>query len=147
MRFMMIIKATPDSESGRMPSESELNEMGKYNEALVQAGVLVDGGGLHPSSAGVRVEVVGGERTVTDGPFAETKELISGFWMIQVKDKAEAVEWAKRVPGKNVSLELRRLFEMSDFIEGGVSPDNEALKKEPELAAEIHRQHGTKPHL
>lgn len=143
MRFMMMINANADSEAGKMPTEADLNAMGKLNEDLVRAGVLVDAGGLHPTSAGARITVEGGKRTVTEGPFPLTKELVAGFWMIQVKDKAEAIEWAKRVPGENLSIELRRLFEMSDFVEGGVDPETEALKKQPALEAEVSRQHGT----
>src|ERR1700690_2639771 len=98
MRFMMIVKASKDSEAGKMPSEELLSAMGKYNEELMKAGVLVDLSGLQPSSKGARIKFSGGKRTVVDGPFAETKELIGGYWIIQVKSKAEAIEWAMRVP-------------------------------------------------
>src|SRR5438105_6209274 len=98
MRFMVLVKASKDSEAGVMPDTKLLVAMGKYNEELVKAGVLLAGEGLHPSSKGVRITFSGGKRTITDGPFAETKELIAGFWMIQVKSKEEAIEWASRVP-------------------------------------------------
>src|SRR5438105_9912520 len=98
MRFMMIVKANKDSEAGKMPSEELLSAMGKYNEELLKAGVLLELSGLQPSSKGARVRFSGGKRTVIDGPFTEAKELIAGFWLIQVKSKEEAIEWAKRVP-------------------------------------------------
>src|SRR5688572_17182636 len=98
MRFMVIVKADKDSEAGVMPSEQLLAEMGKYNEELVKAGVLLAGEGLHPSSTGARVRFSGSTRTVIDGPFAETKELVAGFWLIQVKSREEAIEWVKRIP-------------------------------------------------
>src|ERR1700687_5791818 len=98
MRFMMIVKANKDSEAGKMPSEELLAAMGKYNEELVKAGVLVDLSGLQPSSKGARIRFSGGKRTVIDGPFAETKELIAGYWIIKVKSRGEAIEWAKRAP-------------------------------------------------
>jgi hypothetical protein len=122
MRFMMIVKANKDSEAGIMPSEDLLAAMAKYNEELVKAGVLLDGTGLHPSSKGARVRFSGGKRTVIDGPFAETKELIAGYWLIQVKSKEEAIEWAKRIPaphgeGNEGEIEIRQLFELEDFGE------------------------------
>ena len=118
MRFMMLIKANEDSEAGVPPSTEKIVEMGRYNEELVKAGVLLDAGSLQPSSTGVRINISGGKRTVTDGPFAETKELIAGFWMIQVKSREEAIEWARRVPVASASgtqIELRQLFEATDF--------------------------------
>jgi len=122
MRFMMMIKANKDTEAGVMPSERVLAAMGKYNEELLKAGVLLDASGLQASSKGARVKFSGSKRTLIDGPFAETKELIAGFWIIQVKSKAEAIEWAKRVPfdaddqyGAEGEIELRQLFEMEDF--------------------------------
>jgi len=116
MRFMVLVKANEDSEAGTMPSESELAEMQSYNEELVKAGVMLAGEGLHPSSKGARVRFSGGDRTVTDGPFAETKELVAGFWLWQVKSKDEAIEWLKRAPFDNGSeLELRQVFEADDF--------------------------------
>lgn len=118
MQVMVIVKATKDSETGVMPSTELLEAMGKYNEELVNAGIMKDGAGLHPSSRGKRIAFDGTSRIVTDGPFAETKELIAGFWMWQVKDMAEAVEWAKRCPNPMPGpseLEIRQVFEMADF--------------------------------
>ena len=120
MRFMMIVKANKDSEAGKMPSEELLAAMQKYNEQLMKAGVLLDLSGLHPSSKGARVRFSGGKPTVIDGPFAETKELIGGYWLIQVKSKEEAIEWAKRAPaphgeGSDGEIEIRQLFELDDF--------------------------------
>src|SRR5438067_8625888 len=120
MRFMMIVKAKKDSEAGKLPSEELLAAMGKYNEELMKAGVLVDLSGLQPSSKGARIRYSGGKRTVIDGPFAETKELIAGYWIIQVKSKEEAMEWAMRIPaphGENVEgeIEIRQVFELEDF--------------------------------
>lgn len=118
MRFMVIIKATKDSEAGVMPSEQLLAEMGAFNEALMKAGVLLAGEGLHPSSKGARVKFSGNKRTVTDGPFAETKELIAGYWLWQVKSKEEAIGWVKRCPnptGEEGEIEIRQVFEADDF--------------------------------
>jgi hypothetical protein len=118
MRFMIIVKASPESEAGKMPSTELLAAMGKYNEELVNAGVLLAGEGLHPSSRGVRVHFSGSKRTVVDGPFSETKELIAGFWLIQVKSLEEAVEWVKRCPNPMESdsdIEIRQVFEAEDF--------------------------------
>ena len=119
MRFMIIVKADKNSEAGVMPSTELLTEMGKYNEELVKAGVMLAGEGLHPSSKGARVRFSGSKRTVIDGPFAETKELIAGFWLIQVKSKEEAIEWVKRIPnpmpGSESEIEIRQVFEADDF--------------------------------
>lgn len=118
MRFMVIVKASPESEAGKMPSEELLTAMGKYNEELANAGVLLAGEGLHPSSKGARVHFSGSRRTVTDGPFAETKELIAGFWLIQVKSLDEAIEWVKRCPNPMESdsdIEIRQVFSPEDF--------------------------------
>ncbi|MBA5607865.1 YciI family protein [Duganella sp. FT3S] len=118
MRFMIIVKATADSEAGKMPSQQLLTEMGKYNEQLVNAGVLLAAEGLHPSSRGARVKFEGNQRTVVDGPFAETKELIAGFWLIQVKSREEAIEWVRRCPKPfegDSEIEIRQVFEMEDF--------------------------------
>jgi hypothetical protein len=121
MRVMAIVKASKDSEAGRMPSEELLTEMGKFNEELVKAGVMLAGEGLHPSSKGVRVSFGGdGERTVIDGPFAETKELIAGYWLLQVRSMEEAVEWIKRCPNPHEEegqIEIRPVFETEDFGE------------------------------
>jgi hypothetical protein len=120
MRFMMIVKANKDSEAGKMPSEELLSAMGKYNEELMKAGVLLDLSGLQPSSKGVRIKFSGGKKTVVDGPFTESKELIGGYWIIQVKSREEAIEWAKRAPnpageGKEGEIEIRQFFELDDF--------------------------------
>jgi hypothetical protein len=118
MRCMVIVKATEDSESGVMPSEKDLSEMGSFNEELVNAGVMLDGDGLQPSSNGVRLEYSGDEVKVIDGPFAETKELVAGYWIWEVKNLEEAIEWAKRVPfNHGESTEIRPFFETEDFGE------------------------------
>ena len=116
MRFMIMVKATKDSEAGAMPSPELLTAMGKYNEALAKAGILLAGDGLQPSSKGARVRFSGSRRTVVDGPFAETKELVAGFWIWKVKSKEEAIEWARRCPAsENEVIEIRQVQEMSDF--------------------------------
>ena len=120
MRFMVMVKATPDSEAGVLPSEKLLTEMGRYNEELVKAGVLLAGEGLHPSSKGARVRFSGEQRTVIDGPFTETKELVAGFWLIQVASLDEAIEWVKRCPNPmngESEIEIRQVFEADDFGE------------------------------
>ena len=139
MRFMVIIKANAASEAGEMPSERLLTEMGRYNEELVKAGVLLAGEGLHPSSKGFRVRFDGNKRTVIDGPFGETKELIAGFWLIQVKSKEEAIEWVKRIPnpeGEQSEVEIRQVFEAEDFGEA-MTPELRA--QEERLRAEVAR--------
>lgn len=123
MRYMIIVKATKDSEAGVMPSEELLAEMGAYHEELAKAGVLLDGSGLRPSSDGWRVHYDGDKRTVTDGPFTESKELIAGYTMIQVKSREEALEWSRRYPNPSLDrgqchIEVRRLFELDDFEQG-----------------------------
>jgi hypothetical protein len=116
MRVMVIVKANEDSEAGIMPSEQLLADMGKYNEELVNAGIMLEGEGLHPSSKGKRVKFSGGNRIVTDGPFAETRELIAGYWIWKVKSMDEAVEWLKRAPfDGGAELEIRQVFEAEDF--------------------------------
>jgi hypothetical protein len=118
MKFMILVKATKDSESGALPDEKLLTEMGKYNEELVRAGIMLAGEGLHPSSKGARVQFSGTKRTVMDGPFAETKELVAGFWLWQVKSKEEAIEWVKRCPNPmpgDSEIEIRQVFEPEDF--------------------------------
>jgi hypothetical protein len=124
MRFMMLLKADKITEAGVLPSREDLETMGRYNEELVRAGVLLDAAGLQPSSKGARVIFENGKPQVTDGPFVETKELIAGYWMIQVKSKEEAIAWAKRVPfdrlpsnGRPAEIELRQMFEISDFAD------------------------------
>src|SRR5207245_5945836 len=115
MRFMVMVKATKDSEAGVLPDEKLLADMGKFNEELVEAGVMLAGEGLQPSSKGARVRFSGAKRTVIDGPFAETKELVAGFWLWQVKSKEEAIEWVKRAPFEDAEVEIRQLFETADF--------------------------------
>jgi hypothetical protein len=130
---MILVKATKDSEAGVMPTERLLTEMGKYNEELSKAGILLAGEGLHPSARGARVRFSGSQRTVTDGPFAETKELVAGFWLWQVKSKEEAIEWVKRCPNPHdepTEVEIRQVFEADDF--------GPALT--PELKAQEERQ-------
>jgi hypothetical protein len=143
MRVMVIIKANKDSEAGIMPSEKVLTEMGKFNEELVNAGVMLAGEGLHPSAKGKRVRFSGGQRIVTDGPFAETKELIAGFWLWQVKSMDEAVEWVKRIPfdpessPDNTEVEIRQIFEAEDF---GEEFTPELRAQEDRLRAGIEKQ-------
>jgi hypothetical protein len=115
MRFMILVKASKESEAGMMPSEQILTEMGKFNEELAKAGVLLAGEGLHPSSKGARIKFSGDKRIVIDGPFGETKELIAGFWIWQVKSKDEAVEWLKGAPFDETEVEIRQVFEAEDF--------------------------------
>ena len=120
MKFMILLKADKNTEAGALPDEKLLTAMGKYNEELVKAGVLLAGEGLQPSSKGARVKFSGGKRAVTDGPFAETKELIAGFWMFNAKSKEEAIEWVKRCPNPlegEAEIEIRQVFEASDFGE------------------------------
>ena len=134
MKFMMIVKASRDSEAGVMPGEDLLSAMGKYNEELMKAGVLLDLAGLQPSSKGFRIRFSGSKRTVIDGPFAETKELIAGYWIIQVKSREEAMEWAKRVPpphpGQDCEIEIRQFFELDDFGPGPAVDRAGKLSKE-----------------
>jgi hypothetical protein len=130
-RYMIIVKATKDSEAGVMPEESELAAMGKFNEELVKAGVMLDGAGLQPTAKGWRVRYEGGKHTVVDGPFPETKELIAGYWIIKTRTREEALEWTKRIPnpashGADCHVEVRQLFELEDF--------------EPTAAIEKHRE-------
>jgi hypothetical protein len=142
MKVMVIIKATKDSEAGVLPDERILTEMGKYNEELVKAGVMLAGEGLHPTSKGKRVRFSGNTRTVIDGPFAETKELIAGFWLWQVKSMDEAVEWLKRCPNPHpgeTDVEIRPLFEAEDF---GAEFTPELREQEERLRAEIDRNAG-----
>jgi hypothetical protein len=136
MRFMVIVKATEDSEAGVMPSEEILTEMGKFNEELAKAGVLLAGEGLQPSSKGARVKFSGNQRTVTDGPFAETKELIAGFWLWQVKSLDEAVVWIKRAPFVDGEIEIRQVFEADDF---GAEFTPELRAQEERLRAQIQK--------
>jgi hypothetical protein len=140
MRVMVIIKADKNTEAGVLPDEKLLTEMGNYNEELVKAGVMLAGEGLHPSSKGKRVRFSGAKRTVIDGPFAETKELIAGFWLWQVKSMDEAVEWLKRCPnptGEEADVEIRPVFEASDF---GAEFTPELREQEDRLRAQIEKQ-------
>jgi hypothetical protein len=130
MRFMMIVKASEQSEAGVMPSEQELADMAKFNESMVKAGVMLSGEGLHQSSKGVRIKYSGHKRVVVDGPFAEAKELIAGFWIIQVKSREEAIEWARRVPFNEGEVELRPVFELEDFAPGAAIDHHKELQKE-----------------
>jgi hypothetical protein len=138
MRFMIMVKADKNSEAGVLPDEKLLTEMTKYNEELVKAGVMLAGEGLHPSSKGARVKFSGAKRTVTDGPFSETKELVAGFWLIQVKSKEEAIEWVKRapnpMPGTESEIEIRQVFEAEDF---GPALTPELREAEKRMAAQI----------
>ena len=115
MRFMVLVKADRQSEAGTMPSREMLEAMGKFNEQLIQAGVMLAGEGLKPSSTGARVRFSGGKKTVIDGPFAETKELVAGFWIWKVDSREEAIEWLKRAPFEETEVEIRQVFEMEDF--------------------------------
>jgi hypothetical protein len=138
MKFMLIVKASKDSEAGVMPSEKLLSEMGKFNEELMNAGVLVDLAGLQPTSKGARVKFSGGKTTVVDGPFAESKELIAGYWIIQVKSREDAIEWAKRSPAphenEDTEIEVRPYFELDDF------GPSEAVERARELSKELERK-------
>jgi hypothetical protein len=130
MRFMMLVKANQESEAGKLPTREMIEAMGKYNEELIDAGALLAGDGLHPSSKGVRVRFSGGSPIVIDGPFAETKELLAGFWIIDVKSKEEAIEWAKRIPfSEGEEVELRQIFEASDFP-ADILPPEEAEREQ-----------------
>ena len=134
MRFMMIVKASKESEAGVLPTEEQLAEMARYNEELVKAGVVLAGEGLQATSKGARVRYSGATRTVIDGPFAETKELIAGFWLIRAKSKDEAIEWAKRVPFQEGDVEVRQVFELEDF------GSSEAVEKHSELRDRVAKQ-------
>ena len=142
MKFMVLVKASADSEAGVLPSTELLAEMGRYNEELVNAGVMVAGEGLHPSSKGARVRFSGSERTVIDGPFAETKELIAGFWIFQVKSKEEAIEWVKRapnpMPGTESEIEIRQVFDAEDFAPS--DPTGELREAEERLREQVAQQ-------
>ena len=141
MRVMVIVKATKNSEAGIMPSEQLLKQMGDYNEELVKAGIMLAGDGLHPSRKGKRIKISGGKRTVVDGPFAETKELIAGYWVWQVRSMEEAVEWARRcpdpMPNEEGELEIRPFYEIEDFGEA-LTP--EVRERDERLRREIAQQ-------
>jgi hypothetical protein len=133
----VFVKATPESEAGEMPKENLLAEMGAFNEKLVQAGIMLAGEGLHPSSKGKRVRFAGGRKSVIDGPFAETKELVAGFWIWQVRSIEEAVEWLKRAPFQDTEVEIRPVFEFEDF---GAEFTPELRARQERLRAEVERQ-------
>ncbi len=141
MRFMVLIKATKESEAGEMPNEKLLTDMGKFNEELVNAGVMLDGEGLHPSSKGARVRFQGSKRTVIDGPFPETKELIAGYWLWECKSKQEAIEWVKRcpnpMPDTEAEIEIRQVFETADF---GAELTPELREQDDRLRAEMAKK-------
>jgi len=136
MRFMILVKANADSEAGTLPSTEELAEMGRYNEELVKAGVMLAGEGLHASSKGARVKFSGSERTVVDGPF--TGELLAGFWLIQVKSREEAVEWVRRIPFREGEVEIRQVAEAADFAPS--DPTGELMAAEERLRAQVAAQ-------
>lgn len=139
MRFMMIVKASPESEAGNMPAAELIAEMTRFNEEMHEAGVLVDAAGLRPSADGARVRFANGERMVVEGPFANTRELIAGWWLIDVRSRQEAIDWALRAPnpqgpGRDAEIEVRPLFEVQDF------GDSEAVQQAQELGARLHAQ-------
>jgi hypothetical protein len=135
MRFMILVKANKDSEAGVMPSEEILTKMGKFNEELAKAGVLLAGEGLQPTSKGARVKFAGGKKTVIDGPFTETKELVAGFWIWQVKSKQETIDWLKRAPFEDTEVEIRQVFEAEDF---GAEFTPELRKQEERVRAQVN---------
>jgi hypothetical protein len=141
MRYMVIVKASDDTENGVMPTEQELAEMGAYNEELVKAGVMLAGEGLHPSSKGARVRFdEDGRTTVVDGPFAETKELVAGFWILEVSSREEVIEWIKKAPFKDSEVEIRQVFTADDF---GDAFTPELREQEDRLRATVEAQHGS----
>jgi hypothetical protein len=143
MRFMVIVKATPDTEAGVLPTEKQLADMGKFNEELVKAGVMLAGEGLHPSVKGARIRYDGRQQTVIDGPFTETKELVAGFWLIQARSIEEAIEWMKRAPmaaeGEQAEVEIRQVFEAEDFGEA-FTPELRAQEERIRAQAESQQQ-------
>jgi hypothetical protein len=141
MRFMVMVPASKESEAGTLPDSSLLERMGKFNEELVKAGVMLAGEGLHPTSKGARIRYEHGKSTVIDGPFTESKELVAGFWLIQVKSKEEAIEWMKRAPfDGGATIELRQIFEPADFAP--VDPTGEHRAREAELSKQIAARRG-----
>src|SRR6185437_5127827 len=137
MRFMILVKASKESEAGVLPSHDELARMGAFNEDLVKAGVMLAGEGLQASSKGARVKFANGKTTVIDGPFAETKELVAGFWIWQVKSKDEAIEWLRRAPFEDAEVEIRQIFEAEDF---GAEFTQDLREQEDQLRAQIARR-------
>lgn len=142
MRFMVIVKADKDSEAGVLPSEKLLADMGKYNEELAKAGVMLAGEGLQPSSKGARVRFSGKKRSVIDGPFTEAKELVAGFWLIQAKSKEEAIEWVKRVPFEEGEVEIRQVFEAEDF---GPALTPELRQQEERIRSQVAGRQESRP--
>jgi hypothetical protein len=139
MRFMVLVKADKQTEAGALPSQEILDAMGKFNEQLIQAGVMLAGEGLHPSSKGARVRFSGGKKTVIDGPFAETKELIAGFWLWKVSSKEEAIEWLKKAPFEGTEVEIRQVFEAEDFGAEMTPEMREREERHRERAEELSR--------
>ena len=129
MRFMMLVKANKDSEAGVLPSKQLLSDMGKFNEEMIEAGVMLAGEGLHPTSRGVRVKFSGAKRSVVEGPFGATSELLAGYWVIEVKSRDEAIEWARRIPFEDGEVEIRQIFEASDFPPEILSPEDAAREQ------------------
>ena len=138
MRFMILVKANPESEAGTLPSADQLEEMGKFNEEMVRAGIMLAGEGLHPSSNGARIRYDGRDRTVVDGPFTETQELVAGFWIIQVKGRDEAIEWMKRVPFQDGEIEILQVLETEDFAPS--DPTGELRAAEHRLREQVAAQ-------
>jgi hypothetical protein len=143
MRFIVMVKANKDSEAGILPTQEMLAEMGKFNDELVKAGVMLAGEGLQDSSKGARITYSGSKRTVRDGPFTETKELVAGFWLWQVKNKAEALEWAKRIPFQEGEVEIRQIFEAEDFGEE-FTPELRQQEERQRAAIEKNKQRSRK---
>jgi hypothetical protein len=139
MRFIVMVKASQDSEAGVLPTQEQLREMGKFNDELVKAGVMLAGEGLHPSSQGTRISYAGTTRTVRDGPFTEAKELVAGFWIWQTKTKAEALEWAKRAPFRDGEVEIRQVFEADDLGDA-YTPELRAQDARQRAAIEKNKQ-------
>jgi hypothetical protein len=143
MRFIVLVKASKESEDGILPTEEQLRDMGKFNDELVKAGVMLAGEGLQASSKGARISYAGGKRTVRDGPFTETKELVAGFWIWQVKNKAEAIEWAKRIPFQDGEVEIRQVFEEEDFGKE-FTPELREQERRQRVAIEKNKQRSGK---
>jgi hypothetical protein len=143
MRFIVLVKANKESEDGILPTEEQLRDMGKFNDELVKAGVMLAGEGLQASSKGARISYAGSKRTVRDGPFTETKELVAGFWIWQVKNKAEAIEWAKRIPFQDGDVEIRQVFEEEDFGKE-FTPELREQERRQRVAIEKNKQRSGK---
>ena len=143
MRFMVLVKANKDSEAGILPSKELFDEMGRFNDEMIKAGVMLAADGLQASSKGARIKYAGEKRTVIDGPFTETKELVAGFWLIQTKSKEEAIEWLKRAPFQDGEVEIRRVFEASDFPPEVFSQED-AARREQALRDELQKKAATR---